>query len=311
MSIKNILSKTLNISHLSLQSLASRAPRMYKVYSIPKRKSGKRIIAHPAKELKIIQRELSKHLSEKFPIHNSAFAYRVGLSIRDNAEKHRKSRYLLKMDFADFFNSITPKLLNIKLKSHVNELTSEDVSMITNLIFWNPSKKKNGKLVLSVGAPTSPLISNFIMYDFDEKISNICTEYNIIYTRYADDITFSTNIKGALFSIPEQVEQLLSKELHGDITINHSKTVFSSMAHNRHVTGVTITNEKTLSIGRQRKRYISSLIHQFSLGKLSDQDLKHLKGLLSYAYSIEPLFIKRMTLKYGEFITSQLIKMGH
>ncbi|MCT7085107.1 RNA-directed DNA polymerase, partial [Salmonella enterica subsp. enterica serovar Oranienburg] len=89
------------------------------------------------------------------------------------------------------------------------------------------------------------------------------------YTRYADDLTFSTNNKDVLFDIPDMLENVLPKYSLGRIRINHEKTVFSSKGHNRHVTGITLTNDNKLSIGRERKRKISAMIHHFINGKLS------------------------------------------
>ena len=104
----------------------------------------------------------------------------------------------------------------------------------------------NGRwnLVLSIGAPSSPLISNFIMYSFDEELVTICLNKKIMYTRYADDITFSTRIKNNLFELPEIISNLL-KEIRKGVEINSKKTIFTSKAHNRHVTGVTLTNSGT------------------------------------------------------------------
>jgi hypothetical protein len=95
------------------------------------------------------------------------------------------------------------------------------------------------------------------------------------------------------------VKHLLVEHFSGQITINESKTVFSSMSHNRHVTGVTITNEGELSIGRERKRYISSLIHRFSLNQLPDEDKRYLQGLFAFSCDIEPIFKQRMIKKYS------------
>jgi len=110
-----------------------------------------------------------------------------------------------------------------------------------------------------------------------------------------------------LFHIPNEVKQLLVEHFSGLITINESKTVFSSMSHNRHVTGVTITNEGELSIGRERKRYVSSLIHQFSLNQLPDEDRRYLQGLFAFACDIEPIFKQRMIKKYSLEIINKII----
>lgn len=311
MNIVNLLSKELNnagykkdINDVLIFSI--KAPNKYKVYSIPKRTAGMRTIAHPSKELKKYQKILSNYFQQILPIHKVAFAYRKGISIKENAEQHRSNKYLLKMDFENFFNSITPTLLKKSFINNNVDLSIQDINLIEQLCFWCPSKKKNGKLILSVGAPVSPVISNFIMYEFDCLISEWCKSNKIIYTRYADDISFSTNIKGTLFQVPKLIDSVLRKCFGNRILIKSTKTIYSSKAHNRHITGVTINNNGELSLGRERKRYISSLIHQFRLKKLSEDDSLHLKGLLSFASHIEPIFISRMIKKYTAEIISQI-----
>ena len=86
------------------------APKKYKRYEIPKRTSGTRTIAQPIRELKDYQRALIKLFQQYFPIHNSCVAYVKGKDIKKNAEIHAKNIYFLKMDFTEFFNSITPKI---------------------------------------------------------------------------------------------------------------------------------------------------------------------------------------------------------
>ena len=287
-------------------TFSNNAPNKYKVYSIPKRTAGLRTIAHPSKELKFYQRILSNYFQEKLPIHNSAFAYRKGLSIKDNADKHKHNKYLLKMDFENFFNSIDPLLFHEKLLESDICYPGDDFIIIRRLCFWCPTKKQSGKLVLSVGAPVSPVISNFIMYPFDRIVTDWCAFNDITYSRYADDISFSTNTKNVLFDIPNFISSTLTSQFKNKIRIKPTKTIFSSKAHNRHITGITITNDGSLSIGRERKRYISSLIHKFKLKELSKEDTLHLKGLLSFASNIEPLLIKRLIKKYSTETLAQI-----
>jgi len=291
------LSDILLLNESEILRLSITSPHRYKVYEIKKRNSDKkRTIAHPAKELKIIQRILAEYLSSLLPVHESVYSYRKNLGIKENAIRHANSRYLLKMDFKDFFPSITPSLF-FGIASENGIIFSEiDKTILTGLLFWKPDGKN--RLELSIGAPTSPLISNFVMHSFDRKINKECTDRKITYSRYADDITFSTNIKDILFQLPNLVESTL-KETALNINLNTEKTVFSSRAHNRHVTGVTLTNQGSLSIGRERKRIISAMIHRSSLIELSSKEAENLLGLISYATHIEPSFLERMIKKYG------------
>ncbi|WFP51447.1 retron St85 family RNA-directed DNA polymerase [Methylomonas sp. EFPC3] len=274
------------------------SPHRYKTYKIPKRNSDqKRTISHPSKELKFIQRVLNDYLREKLPIHDCAYAYKHGLNIKDNAEVHASTKYFLKMDFEDFFPSITPDFFFTMLDKAGLEINEIDSILLKNFIFCKASRKSG--LFLSIGAPSSPLISNFVLFGFDKNIKRFCAEKNINYTRYADDLTFSSNIKNSLFEIPEIVKYYLDIETNGKIKINKRKTVFSSKAHNRHVTGVTLTNDEKLSVGRDRKRLISAMIHHFKCEKLDPTEIEKLKGLMSFVNYIEGDFYRRMIIKYG------------
>ncbi len=307
MQIAEYLSTKTGKSFHDIESLISNAPRMYKVYRIPKRTSGYRVIAQPSKVIKSLQRHAVEILRAYLPIHPCAMAYQKGKDIKLNAQIHSKNEYILKMDFEDFFNSINPELFKKRLNLDGIFFNTQDINLLVKLLFWNPSKRKNGKLILSVGAPSSPLISNYIMYRFDCAIEEYCKKENITYSRYADDITFSTLKKGQLFIIPDIVNKILKKNSYKRISIKLSKTIFSSKAHNRHVTGVTLNNNGEISIGRARKRMLSSLIFQATCGELDKDDISSLKGQLGQAFYIDSTFQNSMHKKYGIDIINKII----
>lgn len=301
----------LGVTRSRLTSFAKTAPKRYKVYTIPKRSSGYRVIAHPSKALKKIQKFLVEFLSDFFISHPNSFAYKKGVGIKDNASMHIGTKYLLKMDFSNFFNSISFDLLVLACKQNEIKVSSAELKLLENLIFWNKTKTIQGSqnLVLSVGAPTSPLVSNFVMYKFDVLISEYCNKHKINYSRYADDITFSTNKKNNLFQVTRLVKDILSKYYDNKITVNNIKTVFSSKAHNRHVTGITITNDDKLSVGRERKRLISTLIHKYTIESINIDDTLYLQGLLSFAIHVEPDFKMKMSKKYGYEVINKILKL--
>ena len=303
MTFTEILAKDLGRTKKEVQSFLYTAPDRYKVYSIPKRKHGFRVIAQPSKELK----EYQRHFESLYPlpVHSCAMAYCRGKSIKDNALAHRKHSYLLKLDLENFFNSITPSLFWGVWSSEGDLPCLADQQWIEKLLFWN----SKDKLVLSVGAPSSPLISNYCMLYFDKALSLYCKGQGVTYTRYADDLTFSTNLKNILFSFPSKIESLLQEHFSEDLIINKSKTAFSSKAHNRHVTGITITNNETISLGRERKRYIKHKVHQFKLSRLDNDEIQHLKGLLSFAKHIEPKFVESLNKKYSDTLMKEIFEV--
>jgi len=311
MELLNYLARNFNLSEQEVEEFILKAPNKYKVYTIPKRTGGFRVIAQPTKELKTYQRYILKNVLPSLPIHDAAMAYKKNHSIKSNALAHVHQNYFLAMDFENFFNSITPILFwNVWDRTINISLSSKEILFYQNLFFWKP-KKNSSKLILSIGAPSSPLISNFILYEFDTYITELCAKKNIKYTRYADDLSFSTNTKDNLFEIPSLVENALIKIYKGQLKINRNKTVFSSRAHNRHVTGITLTNDNKISLGRSRKRYIKHLVHKFILGKLSLSEKQYLGGLLNFSQYIEPSFISSLELKYSKDIILFLRKHTH
>lgn len=305
--LKEELLSKLPISETQLNALILRSPYIYKKYSIPKKSGGVRQIAQPARATKYLQRMLIELIYENLPMHDCVTAYKKGASIKKNALAHCNNSYFAKFDFKDFFTSIKGTDLVAHLVKHskdtFTEKDLEDISRISCI-------KSNGReaLNLSIGAPSSPIISNTILYDFDLAVNEWCYENNIVYTRYADDLTFSTNVKNKTSIIEPFIRDVVRRLDYPNLRFNTKKTIFLSKKHQRKVTGLIITNEGNISLGRNRKRLISSMIHKFKLSILPEIDVPQLQGLLGLAKDIEPNFIERMNLKYGKETISELFK---
>ncbi|GGX99978.1 retron St85 family RNA-directed DNA polymerase [Vogesella alkaliphila] len=305
MRISKKLADELLLDEAELRKFCATAPYRYKKYEIPKRNSDKtRLIAQPSKEVKFMQRLVVKYLRDILPVSRHAMAYESGTSIVKNASIHKNNPYLLKMDFKNFFLSITPSLFFGLMSDGGVEFSDDDKILLSNLLFWK--LRRNSPLRLSVGAPSSPFISNVVMYHFDCLMESQCAAMRIRYSRYADDMTFSTRERDALSEMPGFVRSVLKRDYDGKIKVNSEKTIFLSKAKRRTVTGITITNDDTLSVGRDRKRNISAMVHHFSLGKLSAEEVQKLKGYLSFVAAVEPNFIYRMMSKYGNKVIEAL-----
>lgn len=281
------------------------ASHRYKVFEIKKRTHGFRTIAQPAKPIKAIQRFLINEVFDELPVHTSATAYKEGTSIKENAEKHKSNKFMLKMDFTDFFPSIRTNDVKMHLRRYLPDIWTEDeIKMMAHACLWKP--KREGVLRLSIGAPSSPFLSNSIMFDFDTQIAEICGQEEIVYTRYADDLCFSTNHPNILSSIEDQVKQILGQLPYPLIRINERKTVHTSMKKRRFITGIVITNEGNISLGRERKRDIRVKLHKALNSELDNSKLLNLNGLLSFAKDIEPHFWERMKQKFGEELFNEI-----
>ena len=306
MNIIERIQSDFSLSRHDVRVLLYTAAYRYKLHFIEKRHGrGKRLIAQPTAEIKMLQRWAIENYVSKLPIHKAATAYRPSVSIKDHAAVHAGNRYLLKLDFQDFFPSILGAHFLMHLKSHMRIL-DDDANLLMKLLFR--FDKENKDYVLSIGAPSSPAVSNTIMYDFDNALAKYCKSHDIDYTRYADDLALSTNKPKALDDAFIFIKRLCSGMPYPRLQLNDAKTVFTSKKHKRQLTGLILTNDGKPSLGRDKKRLIRSMAHRFSLNELPEDQILHLRGLLAFTFSIEPLFVTSVKRMIGEEAFQRLMK---
>lgn len=247
------------------------------------------MIHHPARELKTLQRWLLRRVISDFPVHSAAVAYRNGVTIWDNALAHVRNHFLLRMDLTDFFPSIT----------------FEDVELYLDRMGGWDAVEKNffcelvcREYVLTIGAPTSPTLSNALCYELDKRLTNLAQERDTIYTRYADDFFFSTNEPGVLREMESEVKRCC-KELDcpSDLSVNTKKTRHSSKKRARRVTGIVLGSDLKPHVGRKLKRRIRAMVHQYD--QLGPEEKASLAGLISYVIGFDREFLNALIMKYG------------
>lgn len=294
----DLIANEFALSPREVLTLLITAPARYKVHSIEKRHGrGKREIAQPTKEVKAIQKFVITSCFSGLPVHDAAKAYKKGSSIKQHAEIHAQNSYLLKLDFKDFFPSITEEAFS----AYLTDFVTRDPDMIHVLarLFLYEGKPR-GRLRLSIGAPSSPHISNAIMYPFDCELDKFCREQNAFYSRYADDIAISTCEPRRLDRIKSFVEQLCETQVYPRLKLNIEKTVFTSKKRNRHLTGLVLSSSNEVSLGREKKRFIRAMAHRYSFGELDDAQIAQLRGLLAFAWSVEPRFVDAIGRMIGD-----------
>ncbi len=280
-----------------IRSLVATAQFRYKVYPIPKRQPGQfRLIAQPTPEVKLLQRWLISAVFSVLPIHRAAKAYRDKTSIADHATVHAGNRFLLKMDFKDFFHSIVASDVE-RLLLEKGKYSLEEASLIAQIVCWR--NKRQGTLCLSIGAPSSPILSNILMYEFDKRISTICRAKKVKYTRYADDLAFSTSRKNVLADLEADVESVCRQINFPQLTINRDKTVSTSKKFRRVLAGLVLTTAGEVSLGREKKRALRAEVHRYTNGTLAPEAIGALRGRLAFAWSVEPDYVRSLLRKYG------------
>ena len=307
MNLIELIQKDFPLTLTEIKLLIITAPRRYKLHEISKRNGrGKRLIAQPTSEIKTLQRWATENYLNKLPIHAAATAYRTGASIKQHACVHAKNKYLLKLDFENFFPSISASDFVTHAKKFAN-FSDEDIRLLSLLLFRRDFNSKD--LILSIGAPSSPYISNTVMYPFDLELSSYCAARKISYTRYADDIALSTNQPKALDAAYDFIKTLCQSMEHPKLYLNNKKTVFTSQKHSRQLTGLVLSNDGKASLGRHKKREIRAMAHHFSLGKLESAEVNRLRGLLAFSISIEPNFAKTISKMIGSDAFIRLVKL--
>jgi RNA-directed DNA polymerase len=302
--LPTLLARETGLNLFDVTRIVANAPVRYKTYTIPKRNGGTRLISQPARELKALQRILVQYILSDLPVHSSATAYRIGISIRSNAEAHARNGPILKFDFQDFFPSITSADWRSYCESHALFDDPDDITISTSIFFHRHAGKS--LLRLAIGAPSSPMLSNVLMHDFDARISAAVAKDNVTYTRYADDLTFSANRTGFLTHVRKSLQLVMEEITSPKLRLNESKTVLATRKYKRQVTGLILSNDGAVSLGHRRKREIRAALHYYMHGRLDFESQAKLAGTLAFVNNVEPEFLRRLRQKYGGDLISRL-----
>jgi len=283
----------LGLPQAFIEKLARSASYRYREYTIKKRDGRDRVIHHPSKPLKAIQRWLVRRVIARFPVHPAAMAYRRGYNTLKNAREHAKGRYLLRADLSDFFHSITAKDIEAFFIASPDLFvgwTLDDCRSFCDLIC------RDGRL--TIGAPTSPAISNAICMELDNRLSALATGRSMTYTRYADDLFFSSMIPGTLSALEPQIAGVLRRLPYPQgLALNAEKTRHASRRGRRKVTGLTLGSDGEVYVGRSHKRRVRALVHRYE--RLDPDARASLAGLIAYMIGVDPDFLNALVLKYG------------
>lgn len=294
------ISEDLCLDENYVASIIRRSSRYYREYTIPKKDGSCRKIAQASPELKTLQYWIVRNILEKFPVSQSAFAYKRGDSIKRHAEFHKAAKYIFHTDVKKFFPNITSELLSIYLIRQEQLLTDlgvwyKDTCEVISRICFRYNH-------LCIGTVSSPVISNIIMYDFDEKLHSYCDIHNYMYSRYADDIYISSSNY-----IPESIKGVVGSFLSEiGLVINEDKTWFKSKKSQRRITGLIITDAGNVSIGREKRAYIKKMIYNRIIN--GNGDAETVLGYLAFLKDVEPGTYNKLLIKYTPYCDGDVIE---
>lgn len=180
----------------SLSYVIYKMATKYETFTVPKRSGGFRNISAPCPELKLLQRRLSDGLQsccDEIDCKNNikkrlSHGFRRGLSIVSNASVHRGKRFVFNVDIEDFFGSINFGRVYGFFMKNKDFALKESVAKVLATIACHEGK-------LPQGSPCSPVISDLIGQILDVRLNQLARKHGCSYSRYADDLTFSTNEK--------------------------------------------------------------------------------------------------------------------
>lgn len=243
----------------------------YRVFSIPKKSGGMRRIASPSEELKLLQQRLgSLLLSCREEIESENFgegrrnqfshAFLRDRSIFTNASRHRHRRYVFNLDLADFFDSINfGRVRGFFIKDWSFALQPKIATIIAQIACWNNC--------LPQGSPSSPIISELVARILDKKLIALAKRAGCAYSRYADDLTFSTNksVFPGRIAVAEGHGWNIGSELRKVIRdsgfqINDKKTRMQYRDSRQLVTGLVVN--KVINVRKEYRKLVRALVHR-------------------------------------------------
>lgn len=281
---RNELADLLNIPRKQLSHILyiKGISNLYTSFEIPKKSGGIRNINAPLEELKVIQSRLAsllyKQKVEKRENNKVSHAFEKNKSIITNAKIHRNKRFILNIDLEDFFESFHfGRVRGFFLKNN-DFLLSEEVATVIAQISCYEGK-------LPQGAPSSPVITNLICEILDHRILKVAKKFRLNYTRYADDLTFSTNDK-KFFDLQEEFYNKISKELfRAGFKINEKKTRLQFRDSRQVVTGLVVN--KKINVNRNYYKETRAMANRlYKQGKFEINDkvgtLNQLEGRFAF-----------------------------
>lgn len=236
--------------------------KSYTTFEIPKKNGGVRTIMTPSKNLKIIQKKLSYILTLCSSLSKSVHGFVQGKSIVTNAKLHVNKQWVLNFDLKDYFNQFNQGKIIGFFRSFY-KFNNEVIGTLVAICCY--------KNTLPQGAPTSPILTNILTYNFDKQMNLICKKSKYIYTRYVDDITISTDKhkfqKNFVYYDEDsniQIGTSINKILEAtNFEINSTKTHLRINYQNQTVTGITV-NEKP-NVSRNYIKKIRAILHNLKV----------------------------------------------
>lgn len=235
----------ISLTEIELEDVLKNMEALYYVFPISKGGKRKRWISAPRKKLKDIQTAILFKLLYQQNVHHCAHGFVPRRSIVTNARPHLQQQWVANFDIHSFFPSTKESAIRKVFYRYFN-LSEHFIDQLILLC------TRNGEL--PQGAPTSPCIANLVMYDADCIIQDYAEENNLVYTRYADDLTLSGNVIPR--SIQKDIQDILTP--FGYELAHHKSKILGQ--HKRQMVTGLVVNEK-INLPRPIRKQLRAIIH--------------------------------------------------
>ena len=311
-----------------LRNFVNRSAKPYETFRIRKRpgpdgKKRTRLICAPTANLMQVQRWIAKNILGKTKPHEASVAFAPGSKLYEAAEPHCRARWMIKLDVANFFESIPEsaayrvfrrlgfeRLISFEMARvctrvaeghHRPEKWKGRINSVQPPIIAGYGQEFQGHL--PQGAPTSPMLANLACVRLDKRIAEIAAAEGLEYTRYADDMAFSTSSKSFTRARAATFIGKVYQEMgRAGLVPNRSKTTVVDPAGRKIVLGLLVDG-RAPKLTRQFKAMLRQHIyylthsdvgpvkHASARGFTSVVGLRnHVLGLLGYAGQVEPTY---------------------
>src|SRR5690554_1094064 len=245
----------LKLKQLSYYANPKLSQKRYTSFSVHKKSGGERIIHAPVNGLKHILTPLNIILNTIGEPHFKATGFVPGKSIVDNAIQHVGKHYVYNIDLKDFFHSFERQWVKYGFMIPPFNLgkEKEELAFLLASLCTHPFEVDGEiKTVLPQGAPTSPTITNILCVKLDRRLNGLAKRFHITYSRYADDISFSSDTN--VFKKQEFINELHRIIEDQKLEINSSKTRLQKAGFRQEVTGLSVNTKVNVN-----PRYIKQL----------------------------------------------------
>lgn len=273
----------------------------YHVKNIKKSGGGDRQLLIPHKVLRGFQKKLANELTKYIQLkynkkNNIVHSYKKEKSIITHGKNHINKKIMISLDYKDFFPSINFFRVRGFFKNNKHfQLSDELATMLANLICYSDGLKIdknnwNKSSQLPQGAPTSPLISNLICKGVDYKLSKIAFKNKLKYTRYADNLTFSTNINLSNAKIEKIILEIKKISNLEGFEINNDKTYVRRNYQQQR--SLSIVLNKKINVTKNYYLETKAMCHSlYKSGAFvvngRKSSINHLIGRVSYIYHLD------------------------